>query len=91
MNQRAQHAIYVARFAAEHGLTVDQVEELIRLAHRAHTAGVRACNAPDPQHKEQRAADRFATCARALGFTGVDWPGLWPVLRKGSFDVHLPS
>lgn len=89
MTKTDRHTIAVARFATEHRVTVDDVIELCRLARRAFRAGERACNAPDPEHAEQRAATKFERLAQQLGFT-VDWPGLWPVLHRDGRDIYLP-
>jgi hypothetical protein len=84
-------AVQVANFAAEHGMSGRDVVELVTLAERAFSAGVRDCNegSDASDRASEKAGSAFNEAAREAGFD-VEWPGLWPTLRKAGEWVHLP-
>lgn len=90
--KRLSDAVMLARWCERERKDVAAVARLIVLAHRAFRAGEAACNAPDLRQREQKTADEFTRAALDLGYYGVSWPGLWPVLRtEDGRDVDLPA
>jgi hypothetical protein len=90
LSKRLENAVIFAHWCQNNSLTPTDGAELITLAKRAHSAGVRGCNVPCGPEREERAGQRFEDKAHELGFM-VDWPGLWPVLRKNGRDIMLPD
>ena len=81
-----------ARFCAEYAVEPADLAELIVLARRAKTAAERAHNidSEDVRTADDRASERFADKAAALGFQS-DFPGLWPCLRRDGNFIEIPS
>lgn len=74
------------RFAADYKLTLAQVNSLCRQANAAADAQEKVHNQSGSIAAELAAAqdariNEFETLAVKLGFTGVDWPGLYPNVR----------
>jgi len=93
LNKTLSAFVQLAAFAANENLKPHDVAELVALAGRAFAAGERHANGTDTldkADKADKAGEAFEAKAAALGYS-VDWPGLWPVLRKGGRDVYLPS
>jgi hypothetical protein len=88
LSKTLQACLRFERFCNEHDVHPADLAELITLARRAFHAGEQACNTGN-HRAEDRTADRFRSKALAMGF-GVQWPGLWPVLREDGRDVELP-
>lgn len=84
------------RFAEDNGLTASQTNNLCTAAEFAAKAQERHhnANAVTIDREAKRADDKikiFESLARVLGFTGVDWPGLYPTLMKGDRrHIELP-
>ncbi len=83
-------AVQFANWCDREKVSPGDAADLLSLAKKAHAAGVRACNEPGHSEREKKAGERFEAKAAELGYT-VDWPGLWPVLRKNGQDVFLPE
>lgn len=81
-----------ARWCIREKVTPGDAAHLIKLARAAKSAGERHANAgTDATHKsELTRAELFEKAAAKLGYS-TSWPGLWPVLRKGGYDVYLPE
>lgn len=94
------------RFAREHGMTGDEVRRLVRLARMAGERNERFCNgdphpnSSDPEDKSENSA-HWATSMNAVtdaiielitphGFTGVEYTGLGPTLKRGERFVEIP-
>jgi hypothetical protein len=81
-----------ARWCTREAVDPLKAAELIKLARAAKSAGERHANTgTDATHaSELTRAELFTKAAKELGFE-TTWPGLWPVLRKGGYDVYLPE
>jgi hypothetical protein len=66
------------------------VAQLMTLADKAFKAGERECNVPNASAEKQRAALEVFVKDNLRGYK-VKWPGLWPMLSRGKFDIHLPT
>jgi len=86
-----QH-ISFAHFANRDGVKPQDLGILVTLAHRAFSAGEKACNSGDTATvtRRDKACRQFENKAAELGYQ-VEWPGLRPVLRKNGSDVSLPE
>ena len=85
------------RFAEDYKLTDEQVGILAQQARLAAKASEAVHNSGNQKAADewQRIADRriatFEVTAKRLGFDGVDWPGLYPTVTKGSRQfIELP-
>jgi hypothetical protein len=67
-------------------------KSLIRLANRAAKIQELECNEPGHEHEAEVAVFRFEVAAKKLGFIGVTWPGLYPVLIDNDGQwIHMPG
>jgi hypothetical protein len=94
------------RFALDNQLTRSVSREFRRLANDCQRLGVAVCNGdphprnPKPADKGENCelwqadldatAAKLATLAKRHGFDGIQFPGLWPSLKKDSRDVYIP-
>jgi hypothetical protein len=94
------------RFAADWGMPLSDVQKLVRLALYAGRCSEKACNGdPHPLGRETDDKAKHAALwnvdgdtidARILqliapyGFTGVEYTGLGPTLRRGGQFVEVP-
>ncbi len=90
--KRLESLVNFARWCNREKIDPLAAAELIHLAERAFKAGETACNSHDPNasKREQKAGEKFEKAATALGFS-VSWPGLYPTLSRGGYDVYLPE
>jgi hypothetical protein len=95
------------RFAADHGLPMVAVERIIRTADYCKAANEHVCNGdPHPWSKDKtdKAANARAweetahghtqdllAAVRPYGFTGVEYTGLRPTLKKGTQYIEIPG
>ena len=85
------------RFAEEFNVTVDQVKDLNRKIKSYITAYTSANNCRDAKlalalmEVEENRTTVVEATAKAMGFDGIDWPGLYPTLRKGTrHHIEIP-
>lgn len=90
LNKTMRVFIECCAFAQREQLQPQDVAELITLAQKCHAAGERLCCGTISITEHDRVIERFDSKASALGYK-VEWPGLWPVLRKGDRDVYIPT
>lgn len=94
------------RFAKEWNVDIDRVAVIVRLGNECASLGVKECNGdPHPRnpdktdknknaqlwgHDRDVAAQELLRYAESYGFTGVEFNGLYPSLKKGEIDVPIP-
>jgi hypothetical protein len=102
----AQTVIFRQRFAAEHGMTFEDVEKLVKLGNKAGNCGTKECNGdphranPNRENKSENARlwhiegdkvdAQILELIKPYGFSGLDYNGLFPTLVKDGRDVRIP-
>lgn len=106
MNKTEQTLIFRQRWAAEHGMPLDEVYKLVRLVNKAGRYMTYYCNG-EPRHPESTTADksenarlwlaesgkvdaRIIALVKPYGFDGLDYNGLSPSLVKNKREVRVP-
>lgn len=79
--------VVFARWVQEQRVNYLDLAELLQLARAAFKAGERECNTGRSADKQREA---FEAKAGEMGF-GVQWPGLWPTLKRDGRDIYLPE
>ena len=92
MVKKKPHPAVVAKFAALHGLTIDQVKTLVIAGDLVERRGVEWTNEGDKRLPAYQGAQvAFAVLAQECGFDDYEMNGLYPTLRKGGQDIYLPD
>jgi hypothetical protein len=95
------------RFARQYGLSRLAMSTLLALVNVAATQGVHVSNGePHPEAKNRHdksecaklwerevdnTAAKIASITKPYGFTGVVFPGLYPVLLRGTEMIQIPD
>lgn len=72
------------------GIDQDAAHRLYNEANEAADVQVKWHNGKVAEQQAVKGCLKFEKTARALGFD-VNWPGLYPVLYKGSDTFHIPD
>jgi hypothetical protein len=78
-------------WAKRHGIPHGKVNCLMALVTDAYNAQEKEMNGEAGVDSSLPFTNRVATYAKELGFTGIMWPGMYPVLLKGTEQIHLPE